>query len=269
MMNVELNGTSAGGMYPMGAARFIDRVAIVTGASRGIGRGVAVALAREGADIVLNYASNHAAAEDAANEIRALGRRCVLAAGSVGDPAVAKALAQCALNELGRIDVLVNNAGIGKDGHLMMLADSTWSSVVDINLHGAFYCTRAVAGVMTAQGSGAIVNMSSSSGIRGRAGQVTYAATKGALLGLTTQFARELGPWGVRVNALAPGFVETDMIDGLLGRPGVRDAFIAATPMRRLGTTDDIAEATLFLASPASSFVTGHVMLINGGLLMI
>jgi 3-oxoacyl-[acyl-carrier protein] reductase len=268
-MSAVLNSTSGNGHHPAAEGRFAGKVAIITGASRGIGRGVAVAFAREGADVVVNYASNHAAAEEVASEIRALGRRCVLVAGSVGDPAVAESLAQSALKELGRIDVLVNNAGIGKDGHLMMMADSTWESVLDINLHGSFYCTRAVTGAMIAQGSGTIVNMSSSSGVRGRAGQVSYAATKGALLGLTTQFARELGPYGVRVNALAPGFIETDMIDGLLGRPGVKDAFISATPMRRLGTSDDIAEATLFLASPASSFVTGHVMLINGGLLMI
>jgi len=268
-MSAALSSTSANGIHAAGAGRFLNSVAIITGASRGIGRSIAVAFAREGADVVVNYASNHAAAEEVASEIRALGRRCVLVAGSVGDPAVAEALAERALTDLGRIDILVNNAGVGKDGYLMMLADATWSSVVDVNLHGTFYCTRAVARSMVAQGSGVIVNMSSSSGIRGRAGQVSYAATKGALLGLTTQFARELGPLGVRVNALAPGFVETEMIDGLLGLPGIRDAFIAATPMRRLGTTEDIAEATLFLASPASSFVTGHVMLINGGLLML
>lgn len=263
-----LNSLSATGNRSA-SRRFPNMVAVVTGASRGIGRGIAAAFAREGADVVVNYASNHAAAEEVATEIRALGRRCLLVAGSVADPVVADALAQRAVEAFGRIDVLVNNAGVGHDGHLMMLADTTWSDVIDVNLHGAFYCTRAVADVMVRQGSGAIVNMSSSAGIRGRAGQVSYAASKGALLGLTTQFARELGPLGVRVNALAPGFIETEMIEGLLSRPFVRGAFIGATPMRRLGTTADIAAATLFLASPASSFVTGHVMLINGGLVMI
>jgi 3-oxoacyl-[acyl-carrier protein] reductase len=248
--------------------RFENQVVIITGASRGIGKGIALAFAAEGAHIVLNYASNVTAAEKAKAEIEAYGVRCAIVGGSVGDPDVAKALADTAVREFGRIDVLVNNAGISKDGHLMMLADATWREVLDVNLNGTFYCTRAVLETMIAQGSGSIVNMSSSAGLRGRSGQVPYASTKGAVIGLTKQFARELGPKGIRVNAIAPGFVETDMIDGLLGRPGVRDAFIAATPVGRLGTPEDIATATTFLASEESGYITGHVTMINGGLLM-
>ncbi|MGZ5440803.1 MAG: SDR family NAD(P)-dependent oxidoreductase [Thermoanaerobaculia bacterium] len=248
--------------------RFEDHVVIVTGASRGIGKAIALAFASEGAHIVLNYASNHAAAEQAAEDVRRYGRKCVLVAGSVGDPAVAQNLADAAMREFGRIDVLVNNAGIVKDGHLMMVSDSTWRNVLDVNLHGMFYCTRAVLDAMIAQGSGAIVNMSSSAALRGRAGQVPYAATKGAVMGLTKQFAKEVGPFGIRVNAIAPGFIDTDMVDGLLGRPGVRDAFIAATPVRRIGAVEDVAAATLFLASKDSAYITGEVTAINGGLLL-
>jgi len=248
--------------------RFEKMVVIVTGASRGIGKAIALAFAAEGADIVLNYASNHAAAEMAKVEIEQLGGRCVLVGGSVGDPAVATSLAAAAMREFGRIDVLVNNAGIAKDGHLMMLSEETWKNVLDVNLHGMFYCTRAVLDAMIAQGSGAIVNMSSSAALRGRAGQVPYAATKGAVMGLTKQFAKEVGPFGIRVNAIAPGFIDTEMVDGLLGRPGVRDAFIAATPVRRIGAVEDVAATTLFLASSESAYITGEVTAINGGLLL-
>jgi 3-oxoacyl-[acyl-carrier protein] reductase len=189
-------------------------------------------------------------------------------AGSVGDPKVAQELAGTAMREFGRIDVLVNNAGIARDGHLMMLPDATWRSVLDVNLNGMFFCTRAVLDAMIAQGSGAVVNMSSSAALRGRAGQVAYATTKGAVMGLTKQFAKEVGPFGIRVNAIAPGFIETEMVDGLLGRPGVRDAFIAATPMRRIGDVADVAATTLFLASSESAYITGEATAINGGLLL-
>ena len=248
--------------------RFENKTVIITGASRGIGKAIALAFASEGANIVLNYAGNHEAAQKAQAEIEQLGRRCVIVAGSVGDYAVAQNLADTAMREFGRIDVLINNAGIARDGHLMMLPDATWRSVLDVNLNGMFFCTRAVLDAMIAQGSGAVVNMSSSAALRGRAGQVAYATTKGAVMGLTKQFAKEVGPFGIRVNAIAPGFIETEMVDGLLGRPGVRDAFIAATPMRRIGDVADVAATTLFLASPESAYITGEATAINGGLLL-
>ena len=248
--------------------RFENKTVIITGASRGIGKAIALAFAGEGANIVLNYAGNHEAAQKAQAEIEQLGRRCVIVAGSVGDYTVAQNLADTAMREFGSIDVLINNAGIARDGHLMMLPDATWRSVLDVNLNGMFFCTRAVLDAMIAQGSGAVVNMSSSAALRGRAGQVAYATTKGAVMGLTKQFAKEVGPFGIRVNAIAPGFIETEMVDGLLGRPGVRDAFIAATPMRRIGDVADVAATTLFLASPESAYITGEATAINGGLLL-
>lgn len=248
--------------------RFQDKVVVVTGAARGIGKAIALAFASEGANVVLNYAGNHAAAEQARGEIEAMGRRCVLVAGSVADPNVAQELAAVAMREFGRIDVLVNNAGISKDGYMMMMPAASWQSVVDVNVHGMFFCTRAVLDAMIAQGSGAIINMSSSAGLRGRPGQVPYATTKGAIIGMSKELAKELGPHGIRVNALAPGFIETDMVGDMLSRPGVREGFVADTPLRRIGTVADIAGAAVFLASDDSAYMTGTVMPINGGKLV-
>jgi 3-oxoacyl-[acyl-carrier protein] reductase len=248
--------------------RFAGRAVIVTGGSRGIGRAIALAFAREGADVVLNYAGNHEAAESAARAVGELGRRCVLVPGSVADPAVAETLAATALREFARIDVLVNNAGITRDGNLMMLRDSAWREILDVNVNGMFWCSRAVFPAMRAAGRGAILNMTSTAGLKGRAGQVAYATTKGAVIALTKSLAQEFGPHGVLVNAIAPGFVETDMVAAVLGRPGAREAFLEATPLRRFGTPDDIAGAALYLASADSSFVSGHVLLVNGGLFM-
>jgi len=252
----------------MSRQRFVDQVVIVTGGSRGIGKAVALAFAAEGADIVLNYSSNAEAARGAAAEVEATGRRCVLVPGSVALSGLPEQLREAALSNFGRVDVLVNNAGVSQDGYLMMLPTAAWRNTVDINLFGAFACSQAVVAPMKKQGSGAIINMSSTAGIRGRAGQVAYAATKGALIGLSQGLAAELGPFGIRVNAIAPGFIETEMVSGLLSRPGVRAGFINSTPIRRIGTVGDIASAALFLASPESGFVVGEVMLINGGLVM-
>ncbi|AKQ63578.1 3-oxoacyl-[acyl-carrier protein] reductase [Myxococcus hansupus] len=248
--------------------RFEGQAVIVTGASRGIGKAIALAFAAEGADIVLNYGSNEEAARRAATEVEALGRKCVLVPGSVASPDVPDQLREAALEGFGRVDVLVNNAGISRDGHLMMLQPAAWRETMDVNLHGTLACCQAVIPAMKQQGHGIIINMSSSAGLRGRAGQVPYAATKGALIGLTQTLAAELGPHGIRVNCVAPGFVETDMVAGLMGRPGVREGFIQATPIRRLGTVEDVANATLFLASPESAYVVGDVLRVNGGLVM-
>jgi len=248
--------------------RFENQVVIVTGGSRGIGRAIAVAFAAEGADVVLNYGSNNESARAAKAEVETHGRRCVLVPGSVAQPEVAARLRDEALTNFGRIDVLVNNAGVSRDGHLMMMAPASWRETLDVNLFGAFLCSHAVIDTMKKQGRGNIINMSSTAGFRGRPGQVPYSATKGALIGMTKVLAAELGPHGIRVNCVAPGFVETEMVSGLLGRKGVREGFISATPARRLGTVEDIAGATLFLASSESDYVVGEVMLVNGGLVM-
>jgi 3-oxoacyl-[acyl-carrier protein] reductase len=250
------------------ASRFVGQAVAVTGGSRGIGRAIALAFAREGADLVLNYAGNHAAAAAVAAEIEGLGRRSILVPGSVADPDVGTAIVAAAIAHFERLDILVNNAGITRDGNLMMLRDEAWREVVDINLSGTYYCCRAAIHAMRQRGCGVIVNMTSTAGIKGRAGQATYAATKGAVIALTKTLAQELGPFGIRVNAIAPGFVETDMVAGLLARPDIRQPFLDGTPLGRFGTPEDIASAALFLGSAASSFVSGHVLLVNGGLFM-
>jgi 3-oxoacyl-[acyl-carrier protein] reductase len=248
------------------AERFDDRVVLVTGGSRGIGRAIAIEFARAGADIVLNYNSRHEAAAEVAGQIEQAGRRCVLVPGSVADPRVAQEMARVALERFGRIDVLVNNAGMSRDGNLMLLPDSAWTDVLDVNVNGAFYCTRAVLGAMRTAGAGIIINMTSTAGLKGRAGQANYAATKGALVAFTKSLALELGAHGIRVNAIAPGFVETEMVGGVLARPDVRQSFLEATPAGRFGRPEDVAEAALYLASARSAYVTGHVLLVNGGL---
>jgi len=247
--------------------RFAGRAAVVTGSSRGIGRAIALAFADEGADVVVNYAGAQAAAEEVAAEVAARGRRAVVVGGSVAEPETGERLVAAALDAFGRLDVLVNNAGINRDGYLMMMRDDAWREVVAVNLHGTFYCCRAALGPMTAGGGGAIVNMASTAGVKGRAGQVNYAATKGAVIALTKSLAQELGSAGIRVNAVAPGFVETEMVSSVLSRPEARASFLAATPAGRFGTPEEVASAVLFLAGDESAFVTGHVLLANGGLL--
>jgi 3-oxoacyl-[acyl-carrier protein] reductase len=251
-----------------GARDFQDHAVIVTGGSRGIGRAITLAFAEAGADIVLNYAQNLPAAQATAAAVEAQGRRCVLVPGSVAEPAVAEQLKNAALEAFGRIDVLVNNAGITRDGTLMLLRDAAWQELLGVNLHGTFYCCQAVIETMVRQRSGAIVNMASTAGLKGRAGQVNYAASKGAIIALTKSLAQELGPCGVRVNAVAPGMIETEMVETLLGRSGVRDTFVQATPLRRIGQPEDVAAAVVYLASSAAAYVAGHVLLVNGGLFM-
>jgi 3-oxoacyl-[acyl-carrier protein] reductase len=248
------------------AERFDDRVVLVTGGSRGIGRAIAIEFAKAGADVVLNYNSRHEAAAEVMARVEEAGRRCVLVAGSVADPRVAQEMARAALERFGRIDVLVNNAGVNRDGNLMLLPDAAWTEVLDVNVNGAFYCTRAVLGPMRAAGAGVIINMTSTAGLKGRAGQANYAATKGALVAFTKSLAQELGAHGIRVNAIAPGFVETDMVGGVLAKPEARQSFLDATPAGRFGRPEDVAGAALYLASARSAYVTGHVLLVNGGL---
>lgn len=240
------------------------QVALVTGASRGIGRATAAALARAGAAVALNYQRSREAAEVLAGSLCDAGAEAITVAGDMADAGQVQAMVAQVEDELGTVSILVNNAGITRDGLLVRLSDDDFDEVISVNLRGAFLASRAVARGMMKARSGSIINVSSVIGRRGNPGQANYAAAKAGLIGLTKSLARELGPRGVRVNAVAPGYVETDMTAALPGN--MRELILSNTPLGRLATPDDVASAILFLASPASSYITGAVIAVDGGL---
>ena len=241
-----------------------DRVAIVTGASRGIGRAVARRLAADGAAVVAAARSD--GADAVAAEVRAAGGRSVGVRVDVTDPERIEAMVRTALDEYGRIDVLVNNAGIVRDGLALRMSPADWDAVVATNLTAAFGCARAVLGPMVRQRGGRIVNVGSVVGRMGNAGQANYAASKAGLEGFTRALAREVASRGITVNVVAPGMIDTDMTAGL--NESAQAAMLAQIPMGRLGTTDDVAGAVSFLASDEAAYVTGHVLAVNGGMYM-
>jgi 3-oxoacyl-[acyl-carrier protein] reductase len=242
-----------------------NRVALVTGASRGIGRAVALTLAREGATVVANYRS---AAEQAAtllDEIRAMGGRGVALAGDVSVPETAQGLVDECMRLFGRIDILVNNAGITRDGLLVRMSDQRWQEVVDINLRGVFACTRAAARVMLKQKSGRIISISSVAGLTGNPGQANYCAAKAGIIGFSRAVARELAPRGITVNVVAPGLIATHMTEVLSAE--ARAGLLERVPLGRMGDPREVAAAVLFLASPDAGYITGQVLVVDGGML--
>ena len=241
------------------------KVAVVTGASRGIGRSIALALASEGAKIVA-VDMVFDGVEALAAEIRNRGGEAVAVQGNVTVTADADKMIDEAVSAFGRVDILVNNAGITRDGLLMRMKDEDWDAVLSVNLKGAFLCTRAASKVMSKQRYGRIINMASIVGQMGNAGQANYCASKAGLIGLTKSNARELAKRNVTVNAVAPGFIATDMTDVLPEK--VKQELLAQIPMERLGSVDDIANAVLFLASEQSNYITGQVLAVNGGMYM-
>ncbi|MGB4593154.1 MAG: 3-oxoacyl-[acyl-carrier-protein] reductase [Coriobacteriia bacterium] len=241
-------------------------VALVTGANRGIGAAIAYELGMRGATVALNVRGDDLGARDVASRLSAdgAGDEHGIFTADVSDPSACTAMLNAVVERYGHLDVVVNNAGITRDGLLVRMSDEDWRAVIDTNLSGAFYVTRAAGKIMMKQRSGSIVNISSVVGIVGNAGQANYAAAKAGLIGLTKAVARELAPRNVRVNAVAPGFIETDMTASLAD--AAREGALGTIAMKRFGSAADIAAAVAFLASPDAAYITGQVLAVDGGM---
>jgi 3-oxoacyl-[acyl-carrier protein] reductase len=245
---------------------FSNKVALVTGGSRGIGRAIAVELGKRGATVVLSYAGNEAAAAETVKAIVDAGGKAKAVRFDVSDTQACSQAVDEVVKEFGRLDVLVNNAGVAIDGLLMRFKDEDWDKTLDTNLKGAFALMRAVSRPMMKQKGGAIVNLSSVVGEMGNAGQSAYAASKAGLIGLTKSVARELASRNIRVNCVTPGFITTDMTAGLNAE--LKEKMAEAIPLSRIGNAEEVAAAVAFLASDAASYITGEVLKVNGGMYM-
>jgi 3-oxoacyl-[acyl-carrier protein] reductase len=248
-----------------------DQSALVTGSSRGIGRAIALRLAQAGCNIAVNYVAeagrdNAAEAASVADQVSRLGRECICIEADVTDLAAAQEMVERAIAALGKLDILVNNAGITRDRTLRKLAKQDWDEVIAVNLTGAFHCSHAAIEHMRAREHGRIISISSVVAQTGNIGQTNYAASKAGLIGFTKSLAREVAHRGITVNAVAPGFIATEMTQALTD--DILGEVIKAIPMRRLGQPADVASAVLFLASEDASYITGHVLSVNGGLYM-
>jgi 3-oxoacyl-[acyl-carrier protein] reductase len=242
------------------------RTALVTGASRGIGRAIALALAQEGADVAINYVSSEGPAKQLAEEIMNLGRKAMLAQADVADYPDTFRMAQEVLKEFGRLDVLINNAGINSDKTFVKMDHASWRKVLAINLDGVFNCTKVFIDQMIKQEYGRVVNITSVIGQIGNFGQANYAASKAGVAAMTKSLAKELAARGVTINAVAPGFTETEMVEGIPEK--VRNKLLDQIPMRRFGKSEEVARACVYLCSSDGDYITGAELSINGGLFM-
>ena len=243
-----------------------NKVALVTGASRGIGRAAAVALAKAGAKVVVNYAGNTAAAQETVCMIKEFGGEAIALQADVAQAVAVETLVKQTLEAYGRVDILVNNAGITRDNLLLRMKEDDWDAVMNTNLKGVFHCTKQVSRVMIKQKSGKIINMTSVVGVMGNAGQSNYAAAKAGVIGFTKSMARELAPRCITVNAVAPGFITTDMTAVLPDQ--VKSEMANSIPLARMGSPEDVAAAVVFLASQSADYITGQTLHVDGGMVM-
>lgn len=243
-----------------------EQVAVVTGASRGIGRAAALELAAQGARVLVNYHSSAAAAEEVVATIARAGGEALAFHADVCDPGAAKALIEAALEHWGRLDILVNNAGITADAPLIRLKPEQWHKVIETDLTAVFLCCQAALPAMRARGYGRIINVGSLAGLAGNVGQANYAAAKAALVGMSRALAREAATDGITVNVVAPGYIETDLVESI--SPAIKEWALGVIAMRRFGTPEEVAAAISFLASPRASYITGHVLTLDGGWVM-
>ncbi len=249
--------------------RLKDKIAVVTGASRGVGRAIALAYAREGANVVVNYASNEAAADQVVREIEALGRKAVKIQGDVARKEEATAVIQGAKDHFGRLDILVNNAGFSKPAMLLKMTEEQWDQVVDLHLKGAFLCTQAAAQIMKEQKSGKMINVTSVAGLVGTVGQINYSAAKGGLLSFTKSAARELARYNICVNVISLGIVATDMTEKIRSDEKLKEIYMRRILLERFAEPDDITPAFVFLASDEANYITGQLLCVDGGYGMI